>query len=210
MGGRADEFGPEGGGETPEEAFASWLSVNPFGLPQSGYRQLGAVGDRWVWTYAVDDSVKVVVVISPRFAHFVDRPFTVDEMRTCDPSEWGALVDLGPDTRVWAHADTGAVVTDIAGPSHCGWESARLLHLTHADGTLDRQYVRDPLGVLPAGSLLGRYEEGVEPPPDAFDSGYRAEGGLQIWFTESDTALYVIGPDGTERWPRADEPIGCA
>lgn len=137
--------------------------------------------------------------------------FTIEEMRTCDPSEYGAMVDLGPHQRVWAHEETGEVLTDIAGPGHCGWESARMLHLSNEDGTLAKQYLRDPLGVfddVPA--LLDTYAEGVELLADATFSGYQTVDGLELWFTPDDRAAYVVTPDGVERWPRADEPIGCA
>lgn len=210
IGGWADDFGPAGGGETPEEAFATWVDESPFSLPRTGYRELGSTGDRWLYAYEVGGRTKIVIVISARFGEFVGERLTIEELRTCDPSEYGAMVDLGPGTRVWAHLETGAILTDIPGSSHCGWESARLLHLSHPDGTLDRQYVRDPDGVLPAEPLLDRYQENVSLPPDAFDSGYRSADGLAIWFTESDLSLYVVGDGVAERWPRAREPIGCA
>ena len=73
------------------------------------------------------------------------------------------------------------------------------------------QYVRDPEGVIAAlPGLLDSYAEGVALPDDAIDSGYRTDDGLELWFTESDRAAYVVTPAGVERWPRADPPIGCA
>ena len=212
MGGRADDFGPDGAGSTPDEAFADWMKVNPFTVPRSGYRSLGSIGDRAVYAYEAGDRIKVIVFISPRFSALVGgASFTIEEMRTCDPSEYGATVDLGPHQRVWAHEETGEVLTDIAGPGHCGWESARMLHLSNEDGTLAKQYLRDPLGVfddVPA--LLDTYAEGVELLADATFSGYQTVDGLELWFTPDDRAAYVVTPDGVERWPRADEPIGCA
>ncbi|MDQ2674731.1 MAG: hypothetical protein M3Y40_08735, partial [Chloroflexota bacterium] len=157
-----------------------------------------------------DAGAKVVVVISPRFADQVGTAFAIEEMRTCDPSEYGAAVDLGPDRRVWAHEETGEVLTDITGPSHCGWESARMLHVLDAQGRLVAQYVRDPQGVFADLGLLETYAEGVELPDDATDSGYRTNDGQELWFTESDRAAYVVTAEGVERWPRAREPIGCA
>ncbi len=211
MGGRADDFGPDGAGSTADEAFAAWMGSTPFPIPRSKYRSLGQIGDRFIYVYEVDDRVKVVIVISPRFGELVGgAPFTIEEMRTCDPSEYGAAVDLGPARRVWAHGETGEIVTDISGPAHCGWESARMLHLTTEDGSLNRQYLRDPLGVfsdVPA--LLDTYAADVELPDDAVFSGYRTTNGLELWFTPEDRAAYVVTPDGVERWPRAEEPIGC-
>ncbi|MDQ2674642.1 MAG: hypothetical protein M3Y40_08290 [Chloroflexota bacterium] len=210
MGGFANDFGADAGGDTPDDAFAAWIAANPFPIPRSGYRALGSLGDRWVYVYETDEGTKVVVVISPRFAGQVGTAFTVEEMRTCVPSEYGAGVDLGPDRRAWVHEETGALLTDIAGPGHCGWESARMLHVEDEQGRLVAQYVRDPQGVFADVGLLEAYAEGVELPEDASDSGYRTDDGQELWFTESDRAAYIVTPDGVERWPRAREPIGCA
>ena len=212
IGGFADDFGPDGSGVTADEAMTAWLEGGLFPIPRSGYDRLGAIGDRVVYAFKSEDSVKVVVVISPRFSDLVGgAPFTVEELRTCDPSEYGADVDLGPDRRVWANAETGRILSDLVGPAHCGWQSARLLHITNDEGQLDRQYVRDPEGVL-AGTpgLLAEYDEGVELPADATYSGYRTEAGDELWFTSDDRAAYVVTADDVERWPRADEPIGCS
>ncbi|MDQ3690767.1 MAG: hypothetical protein M3406_12195, partial [Chloroflexota bacterium] len=101
MGGRADEFGPNGAGSTPDEAFAEWMEINPFTVPRSGYRSLGSIGDRSVYAYETGGRIKVIVVISPRFSALVGgAAFTIEEMRTCDPSEYGATVDMGPHQRV--------------------------------------------------------------------------------------------------------------
>jgi hypothetical protein len=209
FGGRADEFGPEGGGSTADEAFRTWVASTAFGVPRSGYEKLGTIGDRTVYAYRASGEIKVVVVISPRFTELAGAPLTIEELRSCDPSEYGAGVDLGPGRRTWVHETTGALLTDIAGPGHCGWESARMLHVE--DDTGVRQYLRDPLGVLSdSPSLLEVYAGAVELPSDAAFSGYRTDDGLELWFVPGDRAAYVVTTDGVERWPRADPPIGCA
>lgn len=209
MGGRANEFGPDGAGDTADQAFAAWVEANPFAVPRSGYASLGSTGDRTVYTYDVEGATKVVVVISPRFGELVSAPFTIEEMRTCDPSEYGAGVDLGDTRRAWVHEDTGALLIDIAGPGHCGWESARMMHVEEG-GVPVKQYLRDPNGVFDQARLLDTYAEGVELPDDASDSAYRSPEGWELWFTESDTAAFVVTPEGVERWPRPSELIGCA
>ena len=215
MGGLADDFGPEGAGATADEAFDNWAATTVFGVPRSGYQKLGNIGDRHVYAYEADGRAKVVVVISPRFGEFVgDAAFTIEELRTCDPSEYGGAVDLGPHQRVWTQDETGAILIDIAGPGHCGWESARMLHVNNPDGSFGRQYLRDPFGVFVEeqfdDGLLDTYAEGVQLPADASFSGYRTADGLELWFTTEDRAAYVVTPDGVERWPRADPPRGCA
>jgi hypothetical protein len=116
---------------------------------------------------------------------------------------------MGPGARVWTHETTGDILTDIEGPAHCEWQSARMLHVEE-EGEPVRQYLRDPEGVFGHAAQLDAYAEGVELPSDAADSGYRSPEGYELWFTESDRAAYVVTPDGVERWPRADPPVGCA
>ena len=206
MGGRADEFGPSGGGDNPRDAFEAFLADPLFVIPRSGYVELGSVGDRTVYAFERDGSVKVVVVVSPRFGELVRARYTVEEVRACEQAEFGQA-DFGPSRRVWTHSETGDIVTDIAGPSHCEWQSGRMLHVV--DGDVVRQYLRDPEGVFAFARLLDTYAEGLELPDDATDSGYRSPEGLELWFTRSDRAAYIVTSDGVERWPRAEEPIGC-
>lgn len=211
MGGFADDFGPVGIGDEPDEAFDSFLAEGFFEIPRSGYEALGALGQRHVYVYRNDGRTKVVIVISGRFSELVGgAPFTIEELRTCDPSEYGGSVDFGPDRRVWTHETTGEILTDIAGPGHCDWQSARMLHISDAEGFLARQYVRDPEGLFRGRGNRVEYAEGVELPDDATFSGYRTADGLELWFTPGDEAAYVVTPDGVERWPRMDPPIGCA
>ena len=197
------------GGPTPDEALEAFLAATPFVVPLSGYEPLATSGDRYAYGYRADGEVKVVVVFSPRHADLVGETYATDELRACAESEFGEAADLGDGTRVWTHAETGAIITDIAGPAHCEWQTARMLHVEHDDGSVT-QYLRDPEGVFDRARLEDDYAEGVELPEDAFDSAYRSADGFEIWFTESDTAIYVVTPGGTERWPRAIEPIGCS
>ncbi len=207
LGGRADEFGPSGAGDTPLGALETFLAEGIFPIPRSGYVELGVVGDRSVYAFERDGQVKIVIVVSPRFGEFVNARFTVEELRACEEDEFGAA-DFGPGRRTWVHDETGDILTDIIGPSHCEWQSARMLHVEN--GGPVRQYVRDPQGVFKFSRLLETYAEGVELPQDATDSGYRSPDGFELWFTATDRAAYVVTADGVERWPRAEEPIGCA
>jgi hypothetical protein len=199
------------GGETPDEALAAFLADPSFVIPHAGYEPLGRSGDRHAYGYRADGKVKVVVVISTRFGELVGARYAPDELRTCPESEFGAAAEFDDGRRVWAHRTDGSILTDIAGPGHCGWESARMLHVPNADGTLVKQYLRDPFGVFSdIPNLLDTYSEGVELPDDASDSGYRSPDGHELWFSEADTAAYVVTPEGVERWPRPADPIGCS
>lgn len=198
----------DGGGASPDEALSGFLVSTPFVIPRGGYEPLGQSGERHAYGYRADGDVKVVVVISPRFADMVGARYSADELRTCPEAEFGSAAEFNDERRVWTHETTGLIVTDIPGPGHCGWESARMLHL-EMDGVAASQYLRDPGGVFAGLDLLETYDENVELPDDATFSGYRTDEGLELWFTEDDRATYVVTPDGVERWPRAREPIGC-
>lgn len=98
----------------------------------------------------------------------------------------------GPSRRVWTHDETGNLVTDVVGPAHCGWESARLLHITDGGNVVGTQYVRDPLGVLGQAGKLETYADDVDLPADATFSGYRSDDGLELWLTPENRAAYVV------------------
>lgn len=204
------QFAFEAPGATPDEALAAFLELGWFAIPRTGYEWAGPKRDPSAYVYRVDGRTKIAVLVSTRFAQVRGRPFAVEELRACPEAEWGAQADFGPERRVWSNPD-GLILTDIAGAAHCGWESARLLHI-EVDGRLDRQYVRDPEGVLPLfGAAHSSYGSDVDLPDDAFFSGYRS-GELELWFVPDDHAAYVVTPDGVERWPRVDaeDAIGCA
>ena len=82
MGGLANDFGVDTGGATPDEALEAWVSTNPFPIPRSDYRLLESVGDRSVYVYLAGGDIKVVVVISSRFAQEFGFAYAIDEMRT--------------------------------------------------------------------------------------------------------------------------------
>lgn len=107
-------------------------------------------------------------------------------------------------------------VNTIAGPGHCGWQSATMLFIGWPLGTVSttaaqaRQYIRDPRGVLGH-----RYQElmarSVTLPSDAHPTGYRL-GLIELYLSPSDQDqwIYVVSPSDRERWPRADPMVLCA
>ncbi|MDQ3881237.1 MAG: hypothetical protein M3295_09230, partial [Chloroflexota bacterium] len=64
IGGLAADFGPAAGGDSPDEALASFLREGPFSLPTSDYSNVGGFANRHFYAYDVDGRVKVVVVVS--------------------------------------------------------------------------------------------------------------------------------------------------
>jgi len=110
----------------------------------------------------------------------------------------------------------GTELTTIAGPSHCGWETATMLFIGWPPGTRaetsasSRMYIRDPQGAYDAKyrDLLVR---NALLPADARPLGYRL-GPIELYLspTDQDQGIYVVAPSGAERWPRVD-PMGlCA
>jgi hypothetical protein len=71
------------------------------------------------------------------------------------------------------------------------------------------EYVRDPHGLL-RNRLLDRFDPAAALPAHSVYSGvYR--GPWQLWFNPrtADRAIYLIGPNVVERWPRAKHLILC-
>jgi hypothetical protein len=110
------------------------------------------------------------------------------------------------------------VMVSYDGPRHCDWESVTFLQLAWPPGRVApsegargvRQYLRDPNGVLAGFSVPGGFGRAALP-ADARDTGYR-HGAYQLWVSRSDADrfVYVVGPGGVERWPRATQLIACA
>jgi hypothetical protein len=109
----------------------------------------------------------------------------------------------------------GRELNSIAGPDHCGWQSAVMLRLRWPLGTVSRtaaeirQFIRDPRGVIDQDFRV-RLAIHIALPPDARATGYR-NGELELWLSPSarDSAYLRVGDD-VERWPRADPVVACA
>lgn len=71
-----------------------------------------------------------------------------------------------------------------------------------ADAT---EYVRDPDGLLGGSGDSGDYQSDVPLPDDARDTGLR-HNGTELWAAPDGSAVYLAGPEATERLPRAELP----
>jgi len=110
----------------------------------------------------------------------------------------------------------GGELTTIAGPDHCGWQSATMLFIGWPPGTRaetsasSRMYIRDPQGAYGA-KYRDMLLRNATLPTDARPTGYRL-GPIELYLspTDQDEGIYVVAPSGAERWPRVD-PMGlCA
>jgi hypothetical protein len=109
----------------------------------------------------------------------------------------------------------GQELNSAAGPDHCAWQSAVMMHLGWPLGTVSQtsteihQFIRDPDGVIDQ-RLRDKLAIAIDLPPDARDTGYR-NGELELWLSPSDPdAAYLRVRDDVERWPRADPVLACA
>lgn len=104
----------------------------------------------------------------------------------------------------------------IAGPGHCGWESATFLFVgwpsgtVATDGSQSRQYIRDPRGVI-QGPFRVLLERDVKLPSDVKPTGHKL-GAIELFLSPSDEDrwIYVAGPSNIERWPRSDPKTLCS
>ena len=202
-------FGPFGVvtlGDTPAAALASWLEAPIFVVPINDWAPYAIVGDRATFVYRSADRIKVVAVFSAERTEAGEGIFTLVELRACEESEFGPDAVFANGDRVWAN-DAGLILRDQPGPGHCGWQQARFLHI--GEGVDSRQYIGDPVGVMPSTTLLEPYDGDAQLPVDATASGYR-NGDLELWFVPDGRAIFVVGTDRVELWPRSDPPMGCA
>jgi hypothetical protein len=108
----------------------------------------------------------------------------------------------------------GRELNSIAGPDHCDWQSAVIMHLGWPLGTVSqsaveiRQFIRDPDGVIDP-RLRDRLARHVTLPADARDTGYRQQE-LELWLSPSEPDVaYLRASEDVERWPRAEPVIAC-
>lgn len=118
----------------------------------------------------------------------------------------------------------GLVARSWSGPSfHCDWGSITFLVLAWPPGSpavygwpeaIDagtaRMFVRDPEDLLAGDAVPGNLEQQAELPSSATSTGLHRSG-WEIW-TSNDVpdAVFLVGADRTERWPRANYYLGCA
>ena len=147
--------------------------------------------------------------------------FVISAACSSGSTEPASLFEATPDYPGYAWTRDGHTVSPeelgtIAGPRHCGWQSATFLNIGWPPGTQSstaaqaRQYIRDPKGVTPT-KLRDSLELHATLPSDARATGYIFEG-ISIYLSPSDqdSAAYVVGTRSVERWPRSDPMTLCA
>ena len=94
-------------------------------------------------------------------------------------------------------------ISESVGPSHCDWQSVRLLAIDWGI------YFKDIDGIFPVSEATEsrpaqeRFEFVTTLPASAIDTGYRS-GARELWLSgnPADVAVYVVDGDVIERWPR--------
>lgn len=120
----------------------------------------------------------------------------------------------------WTMVDGCAVRLDVLmtrrppADFHCsGWPPDVVMGTplgARTSETTPRVYVRDPDGYFGDADLQQGFAALDGPPAPAVDTGYRQEG-LALWMDPADDRfIYLVAPDGTERWPKETESRGCA
>lgn len=178
-----------------------------FNLPEDGYAPVGQDTDRLLYTYTVDASPRVAIIVA-RTANTSDSTdgWTVETYATCDPAEYHPSTDDHLPVDVWLDSEGSRVPTSIVttyrGAEHCGWESVTFLVFE------DRQYIGDPHGLL---AEVVWFDDMVELPVDATDTGYHHEG-RHLWISGDEAVAYLVEGDQAEAWPAPDstDPIACA
>ena len=116
------------------------------------------------------------------------------------------LVACAASEQQWLDEQGRVAALEYQGAEHCGWQSARFLLVGPPDGSNRRQY--DPSGVLRYADVLAEYDPDVELPANATETGITRDD-LALWTIPGDEAIYVVGPDRVEQWPRSALGFGC-
>lgn len=215
LGGDGPGFGdPAVGGTTPSEGLQQFLDEGLFGLPRDGYEVAATEGPRVLFTYDVDGATKVAVIVAragPDTGTDAEHGWSIETFATCDPSEYAASADREIAIQVWTDREGNRVPTStiasFRGHEHCNWQSVTFLHLGERER--ERQYVRDPQGLLRRDRrLVQPFDGNATLPDDATDTGYR-RAGRELWLSADGRIAYVVGPDGTDAWPSTRELIAC-
>lgn len=208
--GWAPDFGgPSAGTDSPDTALDAFLADAPFHLPVTGYVQRASTRHRALFTHEVQGEVKAAVIVAHADSGAeltAPSGWVVETFATCDPAEFDPAQDDRLDTQVWSDQQGRRVptskVTSFTGPSHCEWTTVTFLVLN------DRQYVRDPEGVLEP-ELVRPYDPDTDLPDDATDTGYRRID-QQLWLSATESVAYMVGPDHIEAWPSTVTETWCA
>lgn len=222
--GRHDRTGAgdyvDGGLETvqddPAAAVQNLLAENHVGVPSADYVVVARHDSRALVTYTVDGEAKVAFVVENDITDWDGNVgWGVTSYATCDLAEMPPGISDAAGIDVWTDATGARVPTSqvrsYPGPEHCDWQDITFLQVGGwRDG---EQYLRDVDGALER-STRTSYAEQVPLPAEATDAGWRLDG-RELWLVPDRSAAYLVAPDDragpavAERWPGAEEVIGC-
>lgn len=209
QGGWSVDFGPSGSGSDPDGALARFLDSAHFALPARGFVAQGQDQHRVLYTYSVagDPKTAVIVADGSKVPVGVEDGWGVETFASCDPAEFDPSIDDQLAVEIWLDAAGNRVptftITSRRGPAHCDWESVTFLRLEQ------RQYVSDPRGVLDGVEFVIPFDDDVELPADATDTGYRRDG-RQLWISADGSIAYLVAGNRVEAWPSSIDPVACA
>jgi len=159
-------------------------------LPLDGYRELEVLPNWALYGHVVDGRVKVAV----SFTDTLDPVLWVNyQVAACDPAEFDPGVPLSYDVRVWV-GPVGRVPTTTLFER----EDCYMMRILRLEGRL---FLGDPDSpdFDPAG-LDTTYDGDADLPADAVDLGLR-DGDRALWRAADGSAVFVVTPTVTERWP---------
>lgn len=204
-GGWSHDFGTSGNASNPDGALDQFLGVDLFVLPDDGYVPVGRDTDRLLYTYSVDNTPKVAVIVAANSTD-PNGGWTVETFATCDPAEYDPSIDDQLSVDIWLDSDGNRVptstLTSYRGAEHCGWESVTFLTVD------DRQYIGDPRGML---TDTVWFDGDAALPADATDTGFHHDG-RHLWISDDQAVAYIVGSDSVEAWPAppSGDPVACA
>lgn len=209
QGGWSMDFGPPGRASDPDGALMLFIENGLFALPGQDFVAAGRDEDRVLYTYSVDGESKVAVIVADSANVPLDREdgWVVETFASCDPAEFDPSADDQLPVDIWLDTEGNRVptttLTSYSGPEHCDWESVTFLRFE------DREYISDPRGVLADFGFVVPFNNDVELPADATNTGYHRDG-RQLWVSGDRAIAYLDDGNRVEAWPTPTDLVGCA
>jgi hypothetical protein len=184
-------------------------------VPRDGFVVERVDDGRVLFSYDVGEKTKVAYIAADDIRDYNDEVgWGIESWASCDPAEFPAAVNKKLGIRVW-HDQQGdqvpvSTITHDPGPEHCNWQDITFLSMGEVRG--GQEYLADRKGEFTGhGVLTTTYDGDAVLPHDATDTGYEYDN-WHLWLAADRGAAYVVDvddPSQVERWPAANDQIGC-
>lgn len=178
-----------------------------------GFREARTETDRVLYTYELDQRVKLAYIVHRGLAVDGNTGWYVESWAWCDWAEFPPAVAEEVGLQIWSDTAGRRVPTSLvvsgSGPEHCSWESMTFLSV--AGGSFDggQTYVANPDPDLYPDYFTVPYAEDADLPAGARDTGYALDG-KRLWVAADHSRAFVGTEQSVAVWPATTQMLACA